>query len=807
MLRAALPRTSARAMRMPTTPCTHARLTHVRDAVHAHAHAAGDPDTPSETARRGANMSLDPRGVDYALFEDPSAEYVADVPAVLDERAGALSAATALLHRLLSSAHYNEALRALDQLQALHTPVAPLCEAFLGARWCVAHGDAAAAVRWLALCPRQDALGAAPRRWEHQADQVVQWLARRTADAGTGAGACAGAETDALDAAAALQEACVTLARLGYGGAVSIGVAALYRTGAWPMGTTPTLFWARLAAESTPSTALLSRLYNRAVRALVAGRHWDEASAWVTRGLRARAHIDSGADARTVPLTPCAPSTSAGGSEAALTTFTAHFFLTAWRRCRPAENSAAAAAATMLLRHMPAAARSDAFARDARDARSAALAAHVDACVARGDMSAALVALVDGARARTLPRLETLATFLCGAARLRRMRTRGGASRATGEQLARLRRALASAPRRQPPAFWETALLRAREKDDDPQGVLRVWRARFLPPPGVEEAAMAVEEAAAGLAAAPPQSPSRPPPARSYAAAVETNSARRPVHTRDLRMRCAASAYAAGIAVRALVAQCGGDGARVRRAYAHFAQGVVRAHEAGAGGASASAPCFDAFLPALSIAAPSAFVRASSEHLTVWSVLHTMRQVGVAPGPRTWTFVLQALARDGSHGSWERVCALLRGMSPGRAAGSRERRGPHGVPMEHTHAWDSSPGGPRDPRARPAPAAARDMRGRDAGSPALAADPALHDKGAEGGAEDAAPLCLPSAPLALYVGVLQVLVPTGQLLLRAQRRDWLRARQVCNLLSDAGFSGDDVGGHVPLQEILARIEG
>ena len=74
---------------------------------------------------------------------------------------------------------------------------------------------------------------------------------------------------------------------------------------------------------------------------------------------------------------------------------------------------------------------------------------------------------------------------------------------------------------------------------------------------------------------------------------------------------------------------------------------------------------FEALIPAWSAAAPHKFVQAPGGAL--WTMLRVMQRAHIELRAPTWTLLLQALVRDGTHESWALVYALLEHMSAGAA--------------------------------------------------------------------------------------------------------------------------------------------
>lgn len=507
----------------------------------------------------GSNMQLDPRGVDYGLFEPPSDEYVAT-------RANALRVDTtlspqiALLQRLLREKEWEDARRSLEQLQTLHTPLdVPLVEYLHAAQYFAATREPEAALQWLMLAPHASKLEANARKGRWAYDQAVHWLC----------------ESDASH----LRQACILAAAGGYRSALTTGMTHLYRTGQCGDAAE---FWERVAASYVPVTpaqkeAHLARLYNRVVRAMARGGSIDAAREW-----------------------------------AASSAYTLD------------------AASHALLEPAPAAPKG-------RSTEQAALDVRLKDAVAAEDLAHARHLLL---RAQTAPGVEALAIFLAAAGRHtaidvpRDAKQRGTLS--TGQFLRPVRRAIQARER----ALWDTALLRARAREHDWHGALRVFQRRFQPVSGLDAALLQAAERI-------PHTPQN----GSHAASSLANSDGRRAEHRSIKLRHLATPYTIALVLRALVACCEKDTALVQRLYTHCVRHLAPQH--------LSARVFEALIPALSAADPAAFVAPSGGF---WTVLRDMRAAHVTPRATTWTLLLQALARDGSHSSWQLLVSLLQRM-------------------------------------------------------------------------------------------------------------------------------------------------
>lgn len=665
----------ARCARAPAgVPCAGRYSTLTYGPLSAARHASSSrvaAGPPTHVELLGSNMQLDPRGVDYSLFEAPDTEYdtmgdehtqhaarataaaaeAGDVDAVLPPPA-------ALLRRMLLARQYADATRALEQLQALHTPLGPpLSEYVLAARWCAASGRAEDALRWLTLCPpllRSSEQPGARGEWDgrpargqrrhraavaHQLEQTYHWLCR----------------ADSSAEQVAVRQACFLAAERGYESALRIGLVHVYG-GRWARSApTPWDYWisvvdrlgqtaetatgagneAGAARSGGPTPARLARLYNTLLRALVRAGHWHDALDWAAR---------STAPDATPPAYPLDPRTF-------------RVLLAERRRTAVAEQDEAA------LPSLDAALRSHAAtalrACPTLDARVRTLLASGDLVAARDALRhAALPRWRPGAPVRVpqapaLPSVETLARFLCAVYAERQV---GGTAsgrflrplrQAINALSARLRRAGHAAPI----GLWETALLRSRELAGDPAGVLRVFEHRFQPVAGLDTAALAVRAER-----------SRDEGDDTLAHAVAAHSAARRPPQRALRARLAPSSEAVAVVLRTLLGAARGDRAAAQRLYRQVvAAGAERAGPRLA--VVASDECFAPFIAALSSAAPHTFcVAEAGPSLTLWDVLYDMHTLGVTPRPRTWTLVLQALARDGRLASWQTLVAMLERM-------------------------------------------------------------------------------------------------------------------------------------------------
>ena len=255
------------------------RVCLARPGMRAGAAALAGPSRPASTE----NKQLDPRGVDYELFEPPTAEYRAAAAAAAAPTT-ALPAPTALLARLLAARRFADARHALTQLQHLHSALGPPLPAYIhAAHWAAAHRHTDDALTWLALAPdvRTSPLPRAARMQLHAlAAQTVHWLCVHRAHAAAAAAAhlcgargygaaaaaaalfcCRASPRDAWDAWRAAERALPTAARRTR--VFNRAFAALVRAG----HTTTARQWARLSAERAPGTYALAPAAAAAVRA------------------------------------------------------------------------------------------------------------------------------------------------------------------------------------------------------------------------------------------------------------------------------------------------------------------------------------------------------------------------------------------------------------------------------------------------------------------------------------------------------------------------------------------------------------
>jgi len=204
-------------------------------------------------AEAGSNRELDPRGVDYGLFESPSGEYVRQ--SRLAPRVSTSPAGVDTMRRVLQDGDYAGAAHLFAQLRALGTPLAaPLVEYAYAARWCAASQRADEVVPFLERVPAQAAHSAAAM---HQVAQALLLLARDAA---------------ALPAA---EKALLVAADRGFTQALPRALTELYHG---PLGGSPgaEALWRSLVPRlraAGASEATLATLFARVVRAQVRARH------------------------------------------------------------------------------------------------------------------------------------------------------------------------------------------------------------------------------------------------------------------------------------------------------------------------------------------------------------------------------------------------------------------------------------------------------------------------------------------------------------------------------------------------------
>ncbi|SPO29201.1 uncharacterized protein UTRI_06150 [Ustilago trichophora] len=134
----------------------------------ASAYSTSNPASPLP----GSNNDIDPRGVDYSLFEveDESYAQYASTSAIVDETntaqqvgtsavaavesTTALSAPTQLLVRLINAADFEAATTVLRELQTLRAPLnEPLPIYSTAALWAIRHSKEQDMLTWMRLCP------------------------------------------------------------------------------------------------------------------------------------------------------------------------------------------------------------------------------------------------------------------------------------------------------------------------------------------------------------------------------------------------------------------------------------------------------------------------------------------------------------------------------------------------------------------------------------------------------------------------------------------------------------------------------
>ncbi|WFD23553.1 hypothetical protein MEQU1_002246 [Malassezia equina] len=204
-------------------------------------------------AEAGSNRDLDPRGIDYGLFESPTSEYRRQsrmAPPVPSRPADVET-----MRRVLKDGDYASAVRLFAQLRALGTPLAaPLIEYAHAARWCAASQHADHVAPFLKRVPMEAAQDAAAM---HQVAQALLLLAR---------------DANAVSLA---EQALLVAADRGFVQALPRALSELYHG---PLGGAPraeTLWRSlvpRLRAAGVSEVAL-SALFARIVRAQLRARH------------------------------------------------------------------------------------------------------------------------------------------------------------------------------------------------------------------------------------------------------------------------------------------------------------------------------------------------------------------------------------------------------------------------------------------------------------------------------------------------------------------------------------------------------
>ncbi|WFD27570.1 hypothetical protein MNAN1_002569 [Malassezia nana] len=204
-------------------------------------------------AEVGSNKDLDPRGVDYALFETPTPEYVRQ--SRMAPPVSTRPAAVETMRRVLKEGQYAAAMHLFAQLRELRTPLAePLVEYAHAARWCVATQRADNVVPLLERVPIEAAHSATA---VHQVAQALLLLARDATMTGTA------------------EQAILVAAERGFVQALPRALTELYHG---PLGGTPRgeALWRELVPRlraAGVSEAGLAALFSRIVRAQVRARH------------------------------------------------------------------------------------------------------------------------------------------------------------------------------------------------------------------------------------------------------------------------------------------------------------------------------------------------------------------------------------------------------------------------------------------------------------------------------------------------------------------------------------------------------
>ncbi|WFD19915.1 hypothetical protein MCAP1_002157 [Malassezia caprae] len=204
-------------------------------------------------AEAGSNKELDPRGVDYGLFESPSSEYTHQ--SAMAPRVSTSPAGVDTMRRVLQAGDYAAAVHLFGQLRALGTPLGtPLVEYAYAARWCAASQRPDEVAPFLERVPPEATHSAAAM---HQVAQALLFLARDAA------------------AAPAAETALLVAADRGFVQALARALTELYHG---PLGGSPRAeaLWRalvpRLRAAGT-SDATLAALFARVVRAQARARH------------------------------------------------------------------------------------------------------------------------------------------------------------------------------------------------------------------------------------------------------------------------------------------------------------------------------------------------------------------------------------------------------------------------------------------------------------------------------------------------------------------------------------------------------
>lgn len=204
-------------------------------------------------AEAGSNKELDPRGVDYSLFESPSSEYTHQ--SSMAPRVSTSPAGVDTMRRVLQDGDYATAVHLFAQLRALGTPLAaPLVEYADAARWCAASQCPDEVVPFLERVPAEAAHSAAAM---HQVSQALLFLAR---------------DTTVLPTA---EKALLVAADRGFVQALPRALTELYHG---PLGGSPgaEALWRSLVPRlraAGVSDATLAALFARVVRAQVRARH------------------------------------------------------------------------------------------------------------------------------------------------------------------------------------------------------------------------------------------------------------------------------------------------------------------------------------------------------------------------------------------------------------------------------------------------------------------------------------------------------------------------------------------------------
>ncbi|WFC98307.1 hypothetical protein MYAM1_001033 [Malassezia yamatoensis] len=553
-------------------------------------------------AASGSNMQLDPRGVDYGLFEAPTEEYRlpnnASINSSRTPTNSEIPPAIALLKRLVQQGSFVDASHALEQLKSLNTPLdVPLVDYITAARHFAALGHADEALRWLELAPTFSELPS-PADAKHaswQFNQTMHWLTN-------------------LDTCH-LRRACNLAASKHYLSALTTGVTHIFRTGSWlSEGALQT--YTIVVAEPLEQGNLLKgadrvkkQLYNRVIRAMVHGGFIEEANELVKSISAQPVGLPLALDFRTEALLHGARPNADGIS------------------VQPKSADYVPERETL-----NDSIRNALFVSDLDSARRLLL------------------------QTRVAPSTRVLSQFLAQAGEQSMIGVKDFTSDespkmvATGRFLRPVRKAMERLHR----SLYDTALLYARESEKDWHGVLRVYQRRFQP----------IQALDANLLLAAEQIPHSLAQTNSHATRSHRNSVARPRESLERKIRHLTSPSVAASVVRAIVALCAHDQTMYQRLYTHCMTRFPQKY--------LSVRLFEVMIPGWSACSPHSFVQRDSGPM--WCILRDMQKNDISARAKTWTLMLQALIRDGSHENWELAIALLRRMSciPGQLPNSTD---------------------------------------------------------------------------------------------------------------------------------------